>query len=119
MASYGGARLPPIGYAPTTYPQAPPVSLGGEYANNYIATGSYNPSSPYAQSHQQVYGQSKYIAATFLIGLPPCALLTSVQPTVVNLATDTAGCCCGSPADAGMLDMRMARPMTTGDPAGF
>lgn len=57
VASYGGARLPPIGYQPTTYPNPPPVSLGGDYSSNYIAAGSYNPTSPYAQSHQQVYGQ--------------------------------------------------------------
>ncbi|KKY31499.1 putative transcriptional regulator [Diaporthe ampelina] len=38
---------------------APPsVSMPNEYSSNYIATGGYNPTSPYQQSHQQVYGQS-------------------------------------------------------------
>lgn len=49
------ARLPPIGYSPSSYPQ-PPVSLGQDYSNNYIAAGNYSATSPYAQSHQQVYG---------------------------------------------------------------
>ncbi|KAI3397552.1 hypothetical protein diail_10645 [Diaporthe ilicicola] len=56
VTSYGGARLPPIGYQPQQYPAPPSVSLAADYGSNYIASG-YNPSSPYQQSHQQVYGQ--------------------------------------------------------------
>ncbi|KAJ4424112.1 hypothetical protein N0V82_001160 [Gnomoniopsis sp. IMI 355080] len=62
VASYGGAhaqRLPPLGYNPNNYPTAPQFSSGaGEYAPNYITAPSGFPSSPYAQSHQQVYGQA-------------------------------------------------------------
>lgn len=60
VPQYGGARLPPIGYQPTQYPAPPNVSLPNEYSSNYIATGAYNPTSPYQQSHQQVYGQRTY-----------------------------------------------------------
>lgn len=60
VQQYGGARLPPIGYQPTQYPAPPNVSLANEYSSNYIATGAYNPTSPYQQSHQQVYGQRTY-----------------------------------------------------------
>ncbi|KAL2277375.1 hypothetical protein FJTKL_00075 [Diaporthe vaccinii] len=59
VSQYGGARLPPIGYQPTQYPAPPNVSMP-EYSSNYIATGGYNPTSPYQQSHQQVYGQRTY-----------------------------------------------------------
>lgn len=59
-------RLPPLGYQPSQYAAAPSqVSLGGnnEYSGNYIATTTTAPfpSSPYAQSHQQVYGQRKEV----------------------------------------------------------
>jgi transcription factor CON7 len=60
VQQYGGARLPPIGYQPTQYPAPPNVSLPNEYSNNYVPTGGYSATSPYQQSHQQVYGQRKY-----------------------------------------------------------
>lgn len=60
VTQYGGARLPPIGYQPTQYPAPPNVSMANEYSSNYIAAGGYNPTSPYQQSHQQVYGQRTY-----------------------------------------------------------
>ncbi|POS73235.1 hypothetical protein DHEL01_v208369 [Diaporthe helianthi] len=57
VSAYGGARLPPIGYQPTTYPAPPNATMANEYSSNYIAAGGYNPQSPYQQSHNQVYGQ--------------------------------------------------------------
>lgn len=60
VTQYGGARLPPIGYQPNQYPAPPNVSMPNEYSGNYIAAGNYNPTSPYQQSHQQVYGQRTY-----------------------------------------------------------
>ncbi|PSR79916.1 hypothetical protein BD289DRAFT_80246 [Coniella lustricola] len=49
-------RLPPLGYTPANYPPVTGVTMGGEYSSNYI-TGTGYPTSPYNQSHQQVYGQ--------------------------------------------------------------
>ncbi|KAL1871429.1 C2H2 finger domain transcription factor con7 [Diaporthe australafricana] len=58
VASYAGARLPPIGYQPQQYPVPPSAGSLPEYSANYLAAaGAYNPTSPYQQSHQQVYGQ--------------------------------------------------------------
>lgn len=68
MASYGAAhsqRLPPLGYNPNSYPTAPQFSSGaGEYSSNYITAPTGFPSSPYAQSHQQVYGQGELSTLT-------------------------------------------------------
>ncbi|KAF3770279.1 hypothetical protein M406DRAFT_271395 [Cryphonectria parasitica EP155] len=49
-------RLPPLGYQPGNYTQPSSVSMGGDYSSNYIPASGF-PTSPYAQSHQQVYGQ--------------------------------------------------------------
>lgn len=55
-------RLPPLGYQASQYATQQsqvPMTANGEYSSNYITAGAF-PSSPYQQSHQQVYGQRKW-----------------------------------------------------------
>lgn len=52
-------RLPPLPSYQGGYTQTTGVTLGSEYSNNYITSAGF-PSSPYAQSHQQVYGQREH-----------------------------------------------------------